>query len=404
MLAKSRGFSRQRTPWAACLAAAFAFLMGTPLSHALLEDSEKKALAEVFQTYKQSQTLGEFVKNNRGYLDPDSYAFLMKQTKEAASQKLPKMTVQNDARVSFKVDGTAYKLEFVSVRTQLLAINGREVEFLPNDSPETRYEKVMAVLQTNHASIRPIFLLLLEPWAAAAGGNVDPKRLRTIKTNFNSLASIVQTMLSVARERDTPCADRNKKIKELMSIYNRKPESYEPAQQQAMAEHPGVSMARGDLATEDDFTKQKYSCQSPDSQDLTERDIKALKEAGTAAKVDPKFYAADAATDPAELTPEQLNALSQKNVLNLTYKWKLQQIRDSLVELQKAEANNKTCYAEAVGLVREFLDKIKKTTKTGRLRCYIDQVAKDIKEQSKTAPVPIAPPATGAKGAGSASQ
>lgn len=369
----------------------------------MLEDSEKKALAEVFQTYKQSQTVGEFVKNNRGYLDPDSYAFLMKQTKEAAGQKLPKMTVQNDARVSFKIDGTAYKLEFVSVRTQLLAINGREVEFLPNDSPETRYEKVMAVLQTNHASIRPLWLLL-EPWAAAAGGNVDPKRIRTIKTNFNSLASIVQTMLSVARERNTPCADRNKKIKELMSIYNRKPESYETAKQQAMAEHPGVSMARGDLATEDDFTKQKYSCQSPDSQDLTERDIKALKEAGTAAKIDPKFYANDAATDPAEFTPEQLNALSQKNVLNLTYKWKLQQIRDSLVELQKAEANNKTCYAEAVALVREFLDKIKKTTKTGRLRCYIDQVAKDIKEQSKTAPVPIAPPATGTKGAGSASQ
>ena len=127
---------------------------------AILTDEETTALDRTYKIYQQTKSTNDLLERLRSGLDLQTLLFLREKVRLTKNQVLPKMIVHRSSRVSFKVKSRTYTVDFISLRSKLLAINGVEVEFLPDEKPEVRFQKLVHAFSRSTASTLPLLRFL----------------------------------------------------------------------------------------------------------------------------------------------------------------------------------------------------------------------------------------------------
>lgn len=377
--------------FAAFWAVAGLLVGGASTAQAMLDDTEKEELAKVFAEYNKTKTVGDLLTKLSGRADVETLAFLRDKTRNSRDQKLPKLSVHNASRVSFKTDAGKIKIDFISVRTQLLSINGHEVEFLTNDTPIERWTKISQALKGDFAFSRTPrlnpFWSIFEPSAHAKGKDLPADRLEAVTQNLNAIAMFTYWAVFEVNAVIHNCKS---KAVSLNNNLDRIFERFFSADPLAAMDQAKQAAGAGGLAPQG-APKPKAKpvgpekCSEADWNDLSAEDVNTLTTAG--GKINQSQFKSGKEQVPLDdFNGQQINELSRGDMLNKTVRWKLQQIREALKALQNSPAE-KDCAGEAKEKIAKFLRASRERTKSRSLRCYMDKIARDTEGGGSSAPV-----------------
>lgn len=129
------------------LIAFVAFASFSVQSHALLDESEEVALKSAIESVKRAKTVGAYVTTIKNKIPMERSLFLKNKSRNSASHQLPKVEQKSANRILVSSGNHRTTVEFVSLRSELMVINKIEVEFLPKDSQDVRWGKIVKAVQ-----------------------------------------------------------------------------------------------------------------------------------------------------------------------------------------------------------------------------------------------------------------
>jgi hypothetical protein len=200
---------------------------------AILADEESSALERTFKTYQRANSTFDLLERLKSSLDLDTFLFLSKKARITKNLSLPKLTVHKNSRISFNYKSRRFKVDFISLRSELIVVNGTEVEFMFNDSNEVRFQKLYNALNRSNASTHPILRFLdatpeqanarspkpRVPSPADASLELEKRSARNLASVATQLATLI-TAITAAANYDSFCGLPNlSTVEKCDSIY-----------------------------------------------------------------------------------------------------------------------------------------------------------------------------------------
>ncbi len=377
---------------------------------AILTDEESEALEQTYKSYQKAKSAKDLVERLRSGLDLKTLLFLREKTKLAKNQALPKMTVHKSSRVSFKVNSKTFTVDFISLRSELIAINGIEVEFMPSDDPEVRFQKLVQAFRRSTAAVHPLLKLLdSAEERASAKSNTKPRKVAAVNVELTSDQDIILqlsaliTAITQSAQFKSQCADLSSAQTKPDTI----PESLLKCQT-AQAELSGGSVVDSSLiqaqlnAIEDSPAFQPIPKCDPVSlnkvEDLLPEVVIAFggQSRKNVESTELSYVANNAGSDHISL--DQLRQIKEAGNLPNHIKARLQGLRDLVVQFKDSSKYSLTdqereCQNKVRDCVVDVMTGVRKRLKDNDLICFTEKMQRDVSKSSTNPPGGKARPA-----------